>query len=53
MSLFALASQKLPAAKNADGQLLTDGFLDLCQTVVPVIGACCAGSGCNVVPAAR
>lgn len=39
MSLFQAASQKLPGARNAEGKLVTDGFLDACQLVVPVIGA--------------
>eukprot|EP00878_Enallax_costatus_P033829 GHUV01037396.1.p1 GENE.GHUV01037396.1~~GHUV01037396.1.p1 ORF type:complete len:227 (+),score=58.98 GHUV01037396.1:625-1305(+) len=39
MSLFVAASAKLPGARNAEGQLLTDGFLDCCSLVCPVIGA--------------
>jgi hypothetical protein len=39
MSLFQAASQKLPGARNEEGKLLTDGFLDACQLIVPVIGA--------------
>ncbi|KAF8071222.1 GLTP1 [Scenedesmus sp. PABB004] len=31
------ASLKLPGAHNAEGQLVTDGFLDVCQLVCPVI----------------
>lgn len=38
MSLFVAASKKLPGARNPEGQILTDGFLDVCQLVVPVIG---------------
>ncbi|WIA32266.1 hypothetical protein OEZ86_003112 [Tetradesmus obliquus] len=37
MSLFQAASQKLPGAKNSEGQLSTDGFLDVCSLVLPVI----------------
>eukprot|EP00878_Enallax_costatus_P007049 GHUV01007388.1.p1 GENE.GHUV01007388.1~~GHUV01007388.1.p1 ORF type:complete len:203 (+),score=54.81 GHUV01007388.1:625-1233(+) len=37
MSLFVAASAKLPGARNAEGQLLTDGFLDCCSLVCPVI----------------
>jgi hypothetical protein len=38
MSLFRAAAAKLPDAHNKQGQLVTDGFLDLCSLVVPVIG---------------
>lgn len=40
MSLFRAAAEKLPGAHNKQGQLVTDGFLDLCALVVPVIGVC-------------
>eukprot|EP00879_Flechtneria_rotunda_P020748 GHRR01021838.1.p4 GENE.GHRR01021838.1~~GHRR01021838.1.p4 ORF type:complete len:113 (+),score=21.99 GHRR01021838.1:363-701(+) len=45
MSLFVAALNKLPAAKNANGQLLTDGFLDVCQLVIPVIDQFGTGLG--------
>lgn len=41
MSLFVAASAKLPGTRNAEGQLLTEGFLDCCQVVCPVIGEGC------------
>jgi hypothetical protein len=39
MSLFQAASEKLPGTRNGEGKLLTDGFLDACQLILPVIGA--------------
>ncbi|KAI8468072.1 MAG: putative glycolipid transfer protein [Monoraphidium minutum] len=36
-SLFAAALDKAPGAKDAGGAMLTDGFLDLCQLVLPLI----------------
>lgn len=38
MSLFRAAADKLPGVHNKEGQLITDGFLDVCALVVPVIG---------------
>jgi hypothetical protein len=38
MSLFRAAAQKLPGVHTKEGQLVTDGFLDVCSLVVPVIG---------------
>lgn len=38
MSLFRAAAHKLPAVHDKEGQLVTDGFLDVCALVVPVIG---------------
>lgn len=38
MSMFRAAAAKLPGAHNKQGQLVTDGFLELCSLVVPVIG---------------
>lgn len=38
MSLFRAAADKLPGVHNKEGQLVTDGFLDVCGLVVPVIG---------------
>lgn len=38
MSLFRAAADKLPGVHNKEGQLVTDGFLDVCSLVVPVIG---------------
>jgi hypothetical protein len=40
MSLFRAAGEKLPGVHNKEGQLVTDGFLDVCSLVVPVIGMC-------------
>lgn len=40
MSLFRAAADKLPGVHNKEGQLVTDGFLDVCGLVVPVIGEC-------------
>lgn len=37
MSLFRAAADKLPGVHNKEGQLVTDGFLDVCALVVPVI----------------
>lgn len=37
MSLFRAAADKLPGVHNKEGQLVTDGFLDVCSLVVPVI----------------
>lgn len=36
--MFRAAAQKLPGVHNKEGQLVTDGFLDVCSLVVPVIG---------------
>jgi hypothetical protein len=38
MALFKAASERIPTAKNAEGQLVTVGFLDVCSLVLPVIG---------------
>lgn len=36
--MFRAAAEKLPGVHNKEGQLVTDGFLDVCSLVVPVIG---------------
>lgn len=37
-SLFVAALEEMPSAKDANGNMLTDGFLDLCNLVLPLIG---------------
>jgi hypothetical protein len=37
-SVFALALEKAPAARDTEDTILTDGFLNLCDLIIPVIG---------------
>jgi hypothetical protein len=37
-SLFRAALDKAPSVKDAEGNILTEPFLDLCQLVLPLIG---------------
>jgi hypothetical protein len=37
-TLFSAAIAGAPKARAADGALLTDGFLDLCELIIPLIG---------------
>lgn len=41
MSILAEATQKVASARSDDGKLVTEGFLDVCRLVLPVVG----GSG--------
>lgn len=39
-TLFQAALDKVPRVKDADGAIVTEAFLDLCELVLPLIGEC-------------
>ena len=44
-SLFRSALERMPTVHDAHGNILTDGFLDICTLTLPLIGQC--GGGLN------
>ena len=42
-TLFRTALEKLPTVKDADGNITTEGFVELCELTAPLIGAPAAG----------
>lgn len=36
--VLAAASAKVPLVRNPEGIITTDGFLDVCRLVLPVVG---------------